>query len=207
MDGNAFVLLRGTARVGEGNDNGGGNDVDEIVWHISAMYLSPYRPTFQAMKILETNGTVYFLEAQVRFMTEYDAYAELDISGKLWTFTVLRLMGGDRPVGTFDPKRVSAHRVLPGPCAHEWALNPRRSRPPRRNTASGSRNSGHAGAGVPGALALADGQVEDAPVEDAGSDSDTSQGRGDDAAPEATTPVDLAEDTAVFVSWGPNIWS
>jgi hypothetical protein len=85
------------------------------MWHIGLMYLNPYRPTFQCVDIVGSEGEVdgepirIHVQATGSFLTELVAIKLLD-KARTWTVTIYQVEGGPRPIGTLRPNLVSCRR-------------------------------------------------------------------------------------------------
>ena len=200
--GNVFVLLRGysidggAGVVGLAGDAGDEQCQQEVVVHVSAMYLSPYRPTFHLVEILGKIESTYQLRATTDFCVEYDLYSGLDLDTMRWTLSLLSLHRSKRPIGELDPRFVQAGPFEGRFGDHEWQLwTTRMARRPRAAPPAAADGGGPV-----------DGAVGDVPgdsMADSGSDNN-SQGCPEDGDVNAVDGGGAASSAPSEVASGPS---
>jgi hypothetical protein len=117
VDGHFFVRVTAPSdgSASSSSDAAPASLAAEHMWHIGMMYLSPYRPTFQSVEIVGTEGEVDGDPIRVRvkatafFLTEMRALKQLD-KDRTWRLGFYQMDDGPRPLGTFVPNVVSATR-------------------------------------------------------------------------------------------------
>lgn len=157
-------------------------------WHVSAMYLSPFRPTVQRMIALDCDEGEDFRDMQCTGLWQelWLALAELPMSHCL-ACEFWALQQRPRPIVDFNPSMVRARRMAPplGTAMVFW--DPRRA--PRRRAYRSA---------PPLAIADVDSQGGEEPVDDMGMcDSEDEVADGEDAGAEPTSEEEDALDTAL----------
>ena len=146
VEGGYFLLFEGSDGSEDAWHERAASNPDKVavMMHVALLYLSPFRPTYQRMRVLNMSEDIAHLEATSDFYVEYDAVADFDLR-LCWQVTIWELLESVRPLGELNPRFVSARRGNGAPSGD----GPRRLWPiPRGRARGGGADLGAGGGGA-----------------------------------------------------------
>lgn len=197
VNGELLIHLAGRHAAQPGQRNAPGNDAptasgatasgQSVTLHVSLMYLSPWRPTYQRMQVQQAGG-VMRLKATCDFVTHWAMCAELDLDLQ-WSVSLLEFVKSSRPLGQLCPAEIAARRCTDLPLSQELQVWPK-----QRQRGSGwgaklprpkaTQPSSSTAAGAEHALGDADGSASDVESEGNNSNPEGDKSAGDIGAQE-----------------------